>query len=330
MLKEAYFYNKYPDYIVECKLCPHHCKLKAGQKGICQVRYNNNGKLYTLNYANISALALDPMEKKPLYHFYPGKMILSAGTYGCNLSCSFCQNYGIAQEVKKGRFILPKDMVEICLDTKIENSIGLAFTYNEPSIWYEYIIETAKILKEKGMQVVLISNGYIEMEPLEKLLPFIDAMNIDLKAFNNEFYTRNCKAKLDPVKNVIEKVASFIHLEVTNLIITDENDTPAEIKELASYLATINPDIPLHLSRYFPAYKFSNLPTPIKIMEKSYEIAKEYLNFVYLGNMAKENNTYCKECGATLIKRDNYNVEFIHWQNNKCLNCGADINYIVN
>lgn len=329
MLKEALYYKADSDNLIECHLCPHHCKIKSGQKGSCQVRYNENGKLYTLNYANVSSLALDPIEKKPLYHFFPDKMILSAGTYGCNLSCNFCQNYGIAQEVRKGHHIPPSEILSFCLNAQSENSIGLAFTYNEPTIWYEYILKTAQLLKEHHLQVVLISNGYIEVKPLEELLPFIDALNIDLKAFNNSFYQRNCKAQIDPVKNVIERVAGKAHLEITNLLIPDENDNLEEMEALARYIAGINPDIPLHLSRYFPAYKLKRMATPIKTMEISQNIASEYLNFVYLGNMGQESNTYCQNCKALLIKRDNYNIELVNLQNHKCSSCGAIVDYII-
>lgn len=328
MIQEAEFYKLQDDDVAFCELCPHHCQLKSGQTGICQVRRNDKGTLYTLNYANVSALALDPIEKKPLYHFFPGKNILSAGTYGCNLSCNFCQNYGIAQEIGVGRRILPKEMVEITMQTQVENSIGLAFTYNEPSIWYEYIRETAELLQEADLKVALVSNGYIERKPMDELLPYIDALNIDLKAFTKEFYKKNCKAKLDPVKNTIEKAADKVHLEITTLIITEENDSPAELKELVKYIAEINPNIPLHLSRYRPQYKMTNPATPIKTMEIAYEIAKEHLNFVYVGNMGWGNNTFCIDCGTTLIKRNVYQTTLEALEKGKCKNCQAIIDYI--
>ncbi len=328
MKKEASFYKRSGDK-VECELCPHNCSLKPGQIGICNIRYNDDGVLYTLNYANVSALALDPIEKKPLYHFYPGKTILSAGTYGCNLACSYCQNYGIAQELGQGRTISPAEMVKISLDAKAEDSVGLAFTYNEPTIWYEYIWDTAYMLKEAGMQVVLVTNGYIGKEPLQKLLPFVDAMNIDLKSFSSEFYRKNCKAKLEPVKATIENALDKVHLEITTLIITDENDNPAEIKELVKYLATLNPDLPLHISRYHPAYKLQNPPTSTRTMEMAYNIAKEHLNFVYVGNMPFANDTYCTSCGANLINRNNYKIKLRAYKAGKCTNCGLDVDYII-
>lgn len=331
LLKEAMFYNLNDEKRVACGLCPHHCILKADQLGLCRVRRNDAGILHTLNYAQVSALALDPIEKKPLYHFYPSTMILSAGSFGCNLFCGFCQNYNIAHEISQGRTILPEDMVTICNQTRNDGSIGLAFTYNEPSIWYEYVYDTAKLLKDADMKVILISNGYIELKPLEKILPLVDAINIDLKAFTDHFYTRNCKAKLEPVKKVIEKVANHTHLEITTLIITGENDTEKEINELTRWLATVNPHIPLHLSRYYPAYQFTNEPTPIKTMELAYNTAKQHLNFVYLGNLPGiTNNTYCLECGALLVNRNAYQIKIIDLDAKKCAKCGKNIDYIVN
>ncbi|NLB89168.1 MAG: AmmeMemoRadiSam system radical SAM enzyme [Syntrophomonadaceae bacterium] len=331
LLREAMFYDVDNDKRIECRLCPHHCQLKADQLGLCRVRRNDGGVLHTLNYGEVTALALDPIEKKPLYHFYPGTMILSAGTFGCNLSCSFCQNHHIAHEINNGRTILPETMVNICHQAKIEGSVGLAFTYNEPSIWFEYIYDTAKLLKDADMKVVLITNGYIELKPLEKLLPLIDAMNIDLKAFNDHFYKKNCQARIEPVKKVIEKASSHTHVEITTLIITGENDREKEINELTKWLASINPDIPLHLSRYYPAYKFVNEPTPIKTMEIAYDTARQHLNFVYLGNLhGIENNTYCLDCGALLVKRNAYNIKIIDLKGNNCAKCGKDIDYIVN
>ncbi|HZK42753.1 MAG TPA: AmmeMemoRadiSam system radical SAM enzyme [Syntrophomonadaceae bacterium] len=330
MLKEAMFYKLKNDNIIECELCPHHCLLKSGQLGICRVRRNEAGKLVTLNYANVSALALDPIEKKPLYHFYPGKMILSAGTYGCNLSCGFCQNYNIAHELDNGRFISTEEMLETCLRVRGEDSIGLAFTYNEPSIWYEYIIELSEMLSFAEQKVVLISNGYIETKPLEMLLPNIDAMNIDLKSFSDRFYRKNCGGKLEPVKKVIEKAAEQIHLELTTLIITEENDTVEEISELARWVAAVNPDIPLHLSRYHPAYKFTNEATSVETMELAYETAREHLNFVYLGNLPRtDNNTVCKKCNSVLIRRNAYQIKIEKLKKGQCTNCGSYIDYIV-
>ncbi len=330
MPKEAKYY-KSQEGLVICSLCPHHCRLKPGQTGICRVRRNEEGLLHTLNYGMTTALALDPIEKKPLYHFYPGKNILSAGTFGCNLACGFCQNHNIAHVISQGEYISPQKMADITYQAVEQNSIGLAFTYNEPTIWYEYILATAKPLKEKGLQVVLVTNGFIEGKPLEELLTWADAFNIDLKAFNERFYRRNCKAKLEPIKKTIAKAAEQAHIEITTLIIPRENDSENELKELAKWVASLSPNIPLHLSRYHPAYKFVTEPTPIKTMHRAYEIAREHLHFVYMGNMPGfENDTKCLNCETVLISRTNYRISLEALEGTVCRNCGAEIRYVVN
>lgn len=326
---EARYYEKLDEERVRCLLCPHHCLLREGQKGICRVRVNEAGKLFTLNYEEVVSLALDPIEKKPLFHFYPGKLILSAGTFGCNFSCAFCQNYLLAQENPGSRRIDSDTMVEIALKTKEEGSIGLAFTYNEPSIWYEYVLETAKKLKENDLQVVLVTNGYIDKAPLEELLPCVDAMNIDLKAFSDSFYSRLCKGKLEAVKATIERAVGMTHVEITTLIIPGENDNMKEITAMARWISSLNPEIPLHLSRYHPAYRLEKSATPIQTLQEAQNLAREFLDFVYTGNIAEENKTICKECGQTLIKRSVYHTQICGLQENRCINCGNLINSIV-
>ncbi len=325
---EARYYEKLDQERVRCLLCPHHCLLKEGQKGICRVRVNESGKLFTLNYEEVVSLALDPIEKKPLFHFYPGKLILSAGTFGCNFSCAFCQNYLLAQENPGSRRIDSDTMVEIALKARKEDSIGIAFTYNEPSIWYEYILETAKKLQENDLQAVLVSNGYIDKAPLEELLPFIDAMNIDLKAFSDSFYQRLCKGKLEAVKETIERAVGMTHVEITTLVIPGENDNMKEIADMSKWIASLNSEIPFHLSRYHPAYRLQKPATPIQTLKEAQNIARKHLDFVYTGNIAEENNTVCKECGQILIKRNVYDTQICGLQENRCINCGSPINYI--
>lgn len=326
---EAMYYKKLHDNKLQCCLCPHQCLINEGQKGICRVRLNQEGRLFTVNYGEISALALDPIEKKPLYHFYPGSMILSAGTFGCNLACSFCQNYSIAHEAPQTTYMSPEQMVKIAVETRDEGSVGTAFTYNEPSIWYEYIYQTAEKLKEKGLQTVLVTNGFISPEPLKKIIPLIDAMNIDVKAFNNDFYRRNCKASLDHVKAAVEEAVNMAHVEITNLVIPGENDDMAEIKSLAEWLAALDNTIPLHLSRYYPAYKMHKPPTPVETMHQAYNQAREYLEFVYMGNLpGEENDTECLQCGQPLIKRQGYEIDTSGIENHRCASCGAEVSYI--
>lgn len=327
--KRALFYHIHDDDRLQCDLCPHHCRLKDGQTGICRVRQNRQGVLYTLNYGEVVSLALDPIEKKPLYHFCPGTMILSAGTYGCNLSCVFCQNYHIAHGSPPTRFIDAELMVELAVQSKVQGSVGLAFTYNEPAIWYEYIRDVAPRLKERGLKVVLVTNGFIEIEPLRELLPYVDAMNIDVKAFKESFYRKICKGRLEPVLKTVEYAAGHTHVEITTLVVPEENDNMNELGSLARWLAGINPDIPLHLSRYHPAYKFDRPATSEETMLQAYNTAREHVHFVYLGNMGHENATICPNCGKTLITRSYYYTDLSGLDNGSCAHCGSSTDFIV-
>jgi len=282
----AEFFQHIEDEKVHCYLCPHNCVIKPGGLGACRARKNIKGELYSLNYGRVTSIALDPIEKKPLYRFQPGKMILSAGSFGCNLKCSFCQNWSIAHETPGTLHMEPRELVERALDFADEDNIGLAYTYNEPSIWYEYVYETAVIAKEEGLKNVLVTNGFISREPLERLLPYIDAMNIDVKAFTAEFYKDICKATLENVKDTVVLAAKACHVEVTTLVIPDLNDGPEEIEEMSKWLASVSPEIPLHLSRFFPNYKMQDKPvTPRETLERAREKALEHLKFVYLGNV---------------------------------------------
>lgn len=269
---------------VECKLCPHHCKISEGQRGICRVRTNQSGQLYSLNYGRVAACAVDPIEKKPLFHFYPGKKILSFGSVGCNLGCSFCQNWTIAHSDPETSELTPTKAVELAASAGPDN-LGIAYTYSEPLMWYEFVLDTAPLVHDQGLKNVLVTNGYIEAEPLRELLPHLDAMNIDVKGFQEDYYGKICRGKLGPVLKTVELAAECCHVEVTTLLVTDLNDSPGEIKKLARWLASISPEIPLHLSRYFPNYKLDKPPTPKEKLLEAYQIAKEKLEYVYLGNV---------------------------------------------
>lgn len=319
----AQFYQLRDNGIVECELCPHNCKISNNKIGLCKVRKNIDGKLYSLNYGQLSSLGIDPVEKKPLYHFYPQKKVLSVGSWGCNMSCVFCQNWQISQQKPELREFKPEEIVEAALKKNIEL---IAYTYSEPTVFYEFMLETAEIAAEKGLKNILVSNGFINQKPLERLLPFLDAANIDLKAFNNNFYQNECGGGLAPVKRTIETLARKIHLEVTTLIVTDLNDDLTELEELFKWLAQINSEIPLHLSRYHPAYKLNNPPTDLELMKKAYQKAKKHLDHVYLGNAIIENtaDTYCSNCGRSLIKRKAYQIENM-LENNRCPDCGTEL-----
>jgi pyruvate formate lyase activating enzyme len=322
-LYPAQYYKIKDNGIVECELCPHNCKISNNKVGICQVRKNIDGKLYSLNYGQISSLGVDPVEKKPLYHFYPQKKVLSVGSWGCNMSCVFCQNWQISQQKPGLREFKPEEIVETALKKGIDL---IAYTYSEPVVFYEYMLETAEIAAEKGLKNILVSNGFINQKPLKKLLPFLDAANIDLKAFNNNFYQDKCGGGVEPVKRTIETLAREIHLEVTTLVVTDLNDDLNELEELFKWLSQINSQLPLHLSRYHPAYKLNNPPTDLEKMKKAYQKAKKHLDHVYLGNAIIENtaDTYCSSCGRKLIKRKAYQVENMLDQN-RCPDCGTEL-----
>lgn len=304
-MREALFYEQ-RGQAAHCGLCPKKCVIAEGQTGFCRVRKNTGGKLYSLNYAQATSEALDPIEKKPLYHFYPGSTILSLGTWGCNFSCTFCQNWQLAQVQPQTAGLEPQTAVALAQQFVSQGNIGIAYTYSEPSVWYEYILDTASLVQEAGLVNVLVSNGFINAQPLQQLLPHIAAMNIDVKAFTDEFYQTMCAGKLSDVKRTVEQAAQHCHVEITTLIIPGLNDSPAEIASLAKWLSGISKDIPLHLSRYFPNHKLNVPPTPLRTLDAAYQAAREYLNYVYLGNVGGNNsNTFCPQCGYKVLDRVN-------------------------
>jgi pyruvate formate lyase activating enzyme len=283
----------------------------------------------TVNYGEVTSASVDPIEKKPLYHFNPGKNILSLGSFGCNMTCSFCQNYEISQGQPKTEYMSIGELIGVI--PKIENNSGVAFTYNEPFMWYEYIYEASKEIKEKipNTNVVIVTNGYINKEPLIKLLPYVDALNIDLKGYTNRYYNNICGAKLNPVLETIKTANDYCHIEITTLLVSDENDSVEEASEIAKFVAGVNKNIPLHLSRYFPRYKMESQATGIKRIIDAQNEAKKYLNYVYIGNVqGVDNNTYCANCKELLIERNGYNTEVII-KENKCMKCGEEVNILI-
>lgn len=322
------FYEKLEDKI-RCRVCPHNCFIDEGKFGVCRVRTVKNGEPVAINYGEVTSFAVDPIEKKPLYHYKPSKEILSLGSFGCNMTCSFCQNY----EISQGRPITEFTSIEklISIIPTIDNNVGVAFTYNEPMMWYEYMYAAAKKIKElnKDISIVVVTNGYINEEPLMKLLPYVDAMNIDLKSYTNKYYNKVCGARLEPVLETIKRCNDYCHVEITTLLVSDENDSLEEIQEIAQFIARVNKDMPLHLSRYFPRYKMENEATNIEKMILSKEEAKKCLNYVYIGNVdGIDNNTYCPKCNALLVKRTGYNTE-VNIKDDKCYSCGEQINIIL-
>ncbi len=282
---EARFYEK-QGVQTKCLLCPHQCLIGQGQRGRCQIRENRNGILYAEGYGKVAAIALDPIEKKPLNRFYPGSTILTVGGYGCNFRCSFCQNYEISQKIGNARQYPPHELRALAVSQTGNGNLGLAFSYNEPLISYEYIYDCATEIRQAGLKNILISNGYIEEAPLKELLPLIDAMNIDLKSFQDNFYRQQCGGSLEPVQRSIRLVAESCHLEITTLVIPGLNDTVEEMRAIAHFIKDISPKIPLHISRFFPRYQMlEKNATGRQKMAELREAAGEYLHYVYWGNM---------------------------------------------
>ncbi|MFO7620650.1 MAG: AmmeMemoRadiSam system radical SAM enzyme [Bacteroidales bacterium] len=317
---------KYDRYI-ECRLCPHMCKIAQGKRGICGVRKNTGDEIELLTYGVISGSSPDPVEKKPLYHFFPGSNVLSVGSYGCNMSCDFCQNWHISQ--KSAESFSRNTTPDLLADEAVSsyNNLGLAFTYNEPVIWFEFIRDTALKIKEKGLFTVLVSNGYVNKDPLDEIIGFTDAFNIDLKAFNNDFYKRLTGAEIEPVKNTLKQIASSgKHLEITTLIIPGRNDSLQEMSEQALWIAgELGKDTPLHLSRYFPTYRRDDPPTSGKALTALYEAASAHLDYVYMGNINSDtgNDTKCKNCGTIVTKRSGYSTDLLNLDNEgSCISCG--------
>ncbi|MCS7242814.1 MAG: AmmeMemoRadiSam system radical SAM enzyme [Candidatus Caldatribacterium sp.] len=332
-MKEARFFEKEDETKrVTCSLCPHRCHIEEGKTGKCRVRKNVGGTLYALTYGKISSIALDPLEKKPLYHFYPGRKILSIGSVGCNFECPFCQNWQISQVGVEGfplRDVTPEALLEIA---RREGSIGISFTYNEPFIWWEFVYDIALCFRKAGLKNVLVTNGYVEREPLEELLPLIDAMNIDLKSIDESFYRRYCRGRLSPVLTTIEvSWKAGVHVELTHLVVTGLNDTLEGIQQLVDWVATLSPSIPLHISRYFPAYELAHPPTPIPFLEEAFAVARKKLPFVYLGNVwdERKNSTFCPSCGNVVVIRQGYDVRITGLDGSRCRFCGTNLPFVV-
>ena len=332
MIKEAMLYEKLEDNKVHCGLCAHSCKISPGKRGFCKVRENRGGNLYTLIYGTVSSEAIDPIEKKPLYHYYPGSYAYSVGSIGCNFRCKHCQNWSISQACLEDSFtvdIPPEELIERALTTK---SRSIAWTYNEPTIWHEYTYECSKLAKNVGLTAVYVTNGYMTPEALLHIAPYLDAANIDIKAFNEKFYHDVASAKLGPVLEASAFAKKLgIHIEITTLIIPGINDSLEELRELSRWVyKNMGPETPLHFTRFHPQYQMQDLsPTPVQTMQEACQIANEEgLNYVYLGNVpgSERNNTFCPNCGKMLISRGLFAIEKYEITPEKtCPICGENI-----
>ncbi|MDD4363409.1 MAG: AmmeMemoRadiSam system radical SAM enzyme [Atribacterota bacterium] len=328
-MQKAMFYDVLEGNNVKCMLCSHQCIISPGKRGICHVRENKDGILYSLNYQKLIASQVDPIEKKPLFHFYPGSYSYSIAAFGCNFQCMHCQNWSISQiKDDKDPIVGSKTTPEKVIQNAFKNGcLSISYTYTEPTIFYETAFEISQLANEKGLKNIFITNGYISQKALQKIAPFLDAANVDLKAMNEEFYNNICRAKLQPVLNSIKLYYNLgIWIEITTLIIPGYNDDPLELKKIAEFIAGIDPGIPWHVTAFYPTYKLNKLPiTPLSTLDLAYKIGKDQgLQFVYKGNISRGENTHCPGCGELLIKRDCFNIQNI-LVNNKCPSCGEKI-----
>jgi pyruvate formate lyase activating enzyme len=329
-MKQALLYEK-EGKIVICKLCAHHCRLKEGRVGVCGVRKNMNGELYSLNYDKVCATHADPIEKKPLYHFLPGSTSYSIATMGCNFKCKFCQNNSLSVVESEtriyGEAISPEKLVGAALRY---NSGSIAYTYSEPTIFFELMLETAKLAKEEGIRNIMVTNGYMSREAFEMISPWLDGANIDLKAFSEDFYKELCKAKLAPVLDTIKVMkAHGIWVELTTLLIPDLNTDEGEIKELISFILSVDESIPWHVSRFFPHHRLQDVsPTPTSSIYDVLHMGREMgLKFVYAGNVGGDRfaHTRCPACDTVLIKRSGYFTQILNLSNGTCSHCNQPI-----
>ncbi len=329
-MKEAMLYEKLSDNRVRCNLCAHRCVIAEGKKGICQVRENQGGTLYTLVYGRIIAHHVDPVEKKPLFHFYPGSTAYSIATPGCNFRCRWCQNWEISQMPREHHLISGQEASpeQIVAAAKHAGCRSIAYTYTEPTVFFEYAYDTARLAHDVGLANIYVTNGYMTEEMLETFRPYLDAANVDLKAFREETYRKYVGARLGPVLDSLRAMKRLgIWLEVTTLVVPGVNDNPAELKDAAEFVANeLGVDTPWHISRFFPAYKMADVPpTPISTLGQAQEIGLEAgLRYVYMDNVLGEENTFCPGCGRLLIRRAGYRILENHVQpDGRCPDCGT-------
>lgn len=330
-LKEAMYYDKLKDKTVQCRLCPRQCVIPDKKRGFCGVRENQDGVLYTLVYGKPCAIHLDPIEKKPLFHVFPGSSSFSIATVGCNLRCKFCQNWQISQ-AKPGEVetynLSPKELVNLA---KQSNAKTIAYTYTEPTIFYEYMFEIAQIAKKEGIKNVMHSAGFINEKPLRELCKYLDAANIDLKGFSQDYYGELTLGNLaDVLRSLKILKEEGVWVEITNLVLPGFNDDPNMIRDMCVWIKdNLGVDTPLHFSRFHPMYKLTNLsPTPVETLERAYKIAKDVgLNYVYIGNIPGHptETTYCPKCGKPVIERKGYTIIQKNIENGKCKFCGQEI-----
>ncbi|MBP6976694.1 MAG: AmmeMemoRadiSam system radical SAM enzyme [Bacteroidales bacterium] len=330
-MHEALYYEKRTDGVM-CTLCPHFCHIRPDRTGICRSRFHRDRILVSGNYGKVSALHFDPIEKKPLYHFYPGRIIFSIGSTGCNLQCSFCQNAGISQvsppEYTTSQEYTPGQLLNMAFQH--HDNMGVAFTYNEPAVWYEYMFDIALLSHQAGLKNIMVTNGFINPAPLQQLMTVMDAFSVDLKAFTEEFYRKITRASLEPVKETLKCIRlAGKHLEITNLVIPTLNDDEAVFETMCRWIADeLGAGTILHLSRYFPTYKMTIPGTAAQTLINLRHIAMKYLDYVFIGNITLQegNDTVCARCGTTVISRRGYVTSISGLDpSGNCAKCGNPI-----
>jgi pyruvate formate lyase activating enzyme len=331
-MKEAMFYEKLDEKEVRCFLCGNHCVIKNGKRGICFVRENRDGTLYSLVYGKVISMNIDPIEKKPLFHFLPQSTSFSIATVGCNFHCLHCQNFEISQYPKEhggeipGQYVSPEAIVEAAVRYGCKS---ISYTYTEPTIFFEFAYDCAKLAHEKGIKNVFVSNGYTSPEATRVIAPYLDGNNIDLKG-DNEHYKKICGARLEPVQETIKLMKELgVWVEVTTLVIPDHNDSEEDLRNIAEFIKSVDPFIPWHVTQFYPTYKLTDKPrTPIKTLRRAREIGFEVgLNYVYEGNVPGEGgeNTYCHNCKKLLIRRFGFSIIENKIKDGRCSECGVDI-----
>ncbi|QEF94497.1 AmmeMemoRadiSam system radical SAM enzyme [Methanothermobacter sp. KEPCO-1] len=334
MRKESILYEKADDRL-RCLVCSRKCLIPEGGRGYCLTRENSDGKIYSLTYGEVSSEAVDPIEKKPLFHFYPGSLVYSLGSVGCNFRCRYCQNWSISQARIDGfptKYISPEEAVENALRS---NCTSIAWTYNEPTMWLEYTLDSAERARAEGLKTVYVTNGYMSEEALNLLGPLLDAANVDLKGMSGRFYRELCDAKPEPVlENIIRMHEMGIHIEVTNLLIPGYNDSDDDIVALVNFMVSeVGVEVPLHFTRFFPHYRMQDVPpTGVERLMRARELALEAgMKYVYVGNLpgTDAENTYCPVCGELLIKRDGYLTRTVGIRDGKCSSCRADVDIVI-
>jgi pyruvate formate lyase activating enzyme len=336
-MREALLYQKLEDRFLQCHLCAHSCKIADQEFGFCGVRQNIGGVLYSLVYGRPVAQQIDPIEKKPLYHFLPGSDSFSLATLGCNFRCGFCQNWAISQRPGKEvlglwyqdggpDYLAPERIVQAALKN---NCRSISYTYTEPTVFFEYALEVAKLAKAKGLYNIFVTNGFMTRECLEMLKPYLDAANVDLKFFKDSSYKKICAGSLEPVLNSIRLMREMgIWVEVTTLVVPAQNDSPDELKDIADFLANVDKDMPWHISRFHPDYKFTDYqPTPEATLRLAMDLGRQAgLTYIYAGNVwGWGNDTYCHQCKKLLIKREGFRVLAEHIKEGRCQYCQAFI-----